>query len=507
MKIEEMIAANRADCSGCEACANICPKNAIEMTRDAEGFAYPKINPELCIKCGRCDATCPSLNFVKKNVTQIPPTFVAIYEDNKILRHSSSGGMFSALSEIILKSGGVVFGAAFDKNWHVEHTAAKNFDELENLRSSKYVQSKIGDVYRQVRDALKSTNVLFSGTPCQCAALKHFLGKDYDNLLTVEIICHGVPSPALWENYIDKVGYAHEITNVNFRSKRNGWSGTGQSFIDVNFSDQSHIISALSSNLYGRAFLRNLCLRPSCSTCKFRFPNGQSDLSLGDAWSIKDFLPEMYDNRGVSLVFIHTAKGKKFFEQANLTTKQVNFFSTLRGNKLFITPTVADSRREKFFKDLAKSNDWFSFLQKYYEDDETVAKENAKRKGSAFKKYFLDIVAQVRQKFAQNILVVSSVREGDRQKELEIFFAQGLKNCGLYFLQPTEAGQLVCTESFSGVKIDLKDSNDLSEFAKQYKITAVCVEKPLKLGDNSSVIVGWLKTCGLPIKLFAPKEK
>ena len=133
MKIEEMIAGNRADCSGCSACANICSKNAITMTRDAEGFAYPKIDPALCIKCGRCDGVCPALNYKAKIAEALPLTFVATYDNDKILRHSSSGGMFTALSEIILNDGGVVFGAGFDKNWRVIHTSAKNFDELENL--------------------------------------------------------------------------------------------------------------------------------------------------------------------------------------------------------------------------------------------------------------------------------------------------------------------------------------------------------------------------------------
>ena len=137
MKIEDMIKNNRADCCGCESCANICPKNAIEMIRDAEGFAYPKINPELCIKCGRCDATCPSLNFHEKFPDELPKVFVAINRDKKILRHSSSGGVFSAISVIILNDGGIIFGAGFDNNWRVKHTQAENFIELENLRGSK----------------------------------------------------------------------------------------------------------------------------------------------------------------------------------------------------------------------------------------------------------------------------------------------------------------------------------------------------------------------------------
>ena len=501
MKIEEMIAADRAKCSGCEACSNICPKNAIEMIRDAEGFAYPKINKKLCINCGRCDATCPALNFKPKANYILPEVFAAIYPDAKILRHSSSGGIFSALSEIVLKSGGVVFGAGFDENWHVLHTSAKNLDELENLRSSKYTQSKIGDVYRQVQDALKSKQVLFSGVPCQCVALKHFLGRDYDNLFTVDIICHGVPSPALWEKYIGDLGYAHEITHVNFRSKRNGWS----SRLDVNFADKEPIVITTVKNLYGKLFLGGISERPSCHVCKFKFPNSLSDLTLGDAWGVKDFLPEMYDSRGVSVVFIHTDKGKNFFEQANLKKQQIKFADAVKKNPRFLAATVADSRREKFFADLASNTDWVSVMRKYNEDDETLSKETGKRNSVAFKKKFAEILTQVRQKFAQNILVVSSVREDEEHKKLEGFFEQGLKNCVKYFLRPKEEGQFVCTENFSGVKFDLQDIAALTDFVKQYNMTAVCVEKPLNFGDASSAIVEWLKTCGLPVKLFAQK--
>ena len=168
MKIEDMIQKNRADCCGCEACANICPRNAIEMRRDFEGFAYPRIRSELCISCGKCDSICPSLNSVKKFPDALPKVFAAINPDEKIRRHSSSGGVFSALSEIILRDGGKVFGAGFDKNWHVVHTCAENFDELENLRGSKYVQSQIRGVYRRAKNFLESgVKVLFSGTPCQ----------------------------------------------------------------------------------------------------------------------------------------------------------------------------------------------------------------------------------------------------------------------------------------------------------------------------------------------------
>ncbi|MBR0260478.1 MAG: Coenzyme F420 hydrogenase/dehydrogenase, beta subunit C-terminal domain [Selenomonadaceae bacterium] len=503
MKIEEMIAANRADCSGCEACANICPKNAITMTRDAEGFAYPKIDSELCIKCGRCDATCPALNFTKKTITELPPVFVATYQNDKILRHSSSGGMFTALSEIVFNNGGVVFGASYDKNWHVCHTVAKNLDELENLRGSKYVQSQIGDVYRRVKETLKSTSVLFSGVPCQCAGLKHFLGKDYDNLLTVEILCHGVPSPAIWESYIGELSYAHEVTRVNFRSKREGW---GTSRIDINFADKGHFTNTNVNHLYGRLFLRGLSERPSCQICKFKFPNGQSDLSLGDAWGVKDFAPEMYDKRGVSVVFVHTAKGKDFFERANLNAKQVKFADAVKKNSRFIAPTLSDQRREKFFAELAENPDWFSVMRQYYiQGDEEIRKIRNKNNGALFKKMFQEILSPMRKQFSQNALIVSSVRDKSGQEFLATFFEQNLENCGFYFLQPRDNGKFLCTENFSGFKFELKDNDALSGFVKKYNITGIFVEKPLDFGELSPLIIEWLKTCGLPVQLFAQK--
>ena len=508
MRIEEMIAARRADCSGCEACANICPQNAIEMTRDAEGFAYPKINPALCIKCGRCDATCPALNFKEKIPVALPKIFAAVYDDDKIRRHSSSGGIFSALSEIILQNGGVVFGAAFDKNWRVIHTAAQNFDELENLRGSKYVQSQIGDVYRQAKNFLKAgRSVLFSGTPCQCAGLKHFLGEDPDNLLTVELICHGVPSPALWENYIGELGYAHEVKHVNFRSKRYGWGSN----LEINFSDQGHYFFPNDRNPYGKLFLRSLSERPSCSSCKFRFPNGRADLTIGDAWGIEHFAPEMFDRRGVSLVFVHTDKGKDFFEQANLKTRRVKFLDAVKRNYAVMIPFTADLRRGNFFAELSNVPDKLAVMEKYfYQDDSELRGEVDKRNYFAFQKCYQELAAQVRQKFERNILVLSSTRDKDEQNALGDFFEQHFPNCGVYLLQSGEEEPLTCTEYFSSFTAELKDNAaTLSDFARRFNVTEIYVENPLRvyierpLNFNLSAVLDWLKSCGLPVRTFS----
>jgi len=484
MKIEEMIKTNRADCSGCEACANICPKNAIKMTRDAEGFAYPKINSELCIKCGKCDATCPSLNFKAKTVEAFPETFVAIHSDQKILRHSSSGGTFTALSEIILRDGGIVFGAGFDKKWHVVHTAAKNLGELENLRRSKYVQSKIGDVFRQVKDALKDKKVLFSGTPCQCAGLKHFLGKDPENLLTVDIICHGVPSPALWEYYIGKVGKMHEISYVNFRSKRDGW---GSNF-EIDFADRYYFFKNNGTHIYGKLFLSGIVERLSCHICKFKFPNGQADLTLGDAWGIKKFAPKMFDNLGVSEVIINTIKGKKFFEQANLKKQEVNFIDALKNNTHITTPTIADTRRNTFFDELTIAKDWFAVMQKYCDQkDEEIRKELNKKKVALFKRNLHEIAAQIRQNFEKNILIVGAPLKNN--------FEQQFPNCGVYFLNLNDKGKLICTENFSLLTFEQKDVASLNDFVQKFRITKVIVNELMNF--ESPVVSKWLQTNNL----------
>lgn len=496
MKIEEMITANRADCSGCAACANICPRNAIEMIRDAEGFAYPKINPELCIKCGKCDATCPALNFKKNEIDAFPPTFVAIHPDEKVLRHSSSGGVFTALSEIVLRNGGVVFGAGFDKNWRVFHTSARTLDELENLRGIKYVQSKIGDVYRQVADALKTSKVLFSGTPCQCAGLKHFLGGDHENLLTVEILCISMPSSAVWESYIDELGNSSDIAHIKFRSKRNGWGAV----IEINYFDRGHYIRKLRDNLYGKLFLDGFSERPSCQTCKFKIPHGKSDLTISDAWGVTKFAPKMFDNRGVSVVFIHTAKGKDFFERTDLKIKQVKFIDAIDKNPRSISPTIADPRRENFFADFAKSADKFAVMEKYYyQKDEEIPKKVKKLNAASFRKNYREIAAQIRKNFKRNILIVSSALDDEAKKSLFKQFEQILPDGGVYILQRADAEKFVCTENFSLIPFDIKEETAaFKDFVEKFNITEIFMNTEFK--SDSSVLDEWLNSCGLPVK-------
>lgn len=363
MKIEEM---KRSDCCGCESCANICPQNAITMVRDAEGFSYPKINHDLCMNCGRCDKVCPSLNAQEKFPAEVPPILVAVHPDAKVRRHSSSGGAFTALSEKTLNDGGIIFGAGFDENWHVKHMAAENFDELENLRGSKYVQSEIGDIYKRVKAEIETgRKVLFSGVPCQCAGLKNFLGKDYENLLTVGIMCHGVPSPLLWESYIEWLGRGHEISRVNFRSKRFGWNSL---HLEITFKDCGYYIKRDMQDFYIQTFLLSTSLRPSCGSCKFRFPNLNCDIILGDAWGVQNFAPDFFDNRGTSVIVVNTNTGANYLRQTKLIGTVVKL-QALMNNPLFFIPTPEDERRKNFFDELAQTKLPINTMQKYFLQD------------------------------------------------------------------------------------------------------------------------------------------
>ena len=496
MKIEEMIDANRADCNGCEACANVCPMNAIEMIRDDEGFAYPKIDRELCDKCGGCDAVCPALNFKKNFPDALPKAFAAIHTDEKIRRYSSAGGVFSALSEIILRDGGVVFGASFDEKFHVRHTCARTLDELKNLRGKKYVQSQIGDVYRQVADALQSSKVLFGGTPCQCAGLKNFLGADFDNLLIVDFICRGVPSPELWESYIDSIGYAHEVTHVNFSSKK---ISRKIPYIEVNFADKGHYLNRLDKDVYGNAFLRGLSERPSCQACKFKFPSVQSDLTLGNA-------ADKFDGNGTSLVIVHTAKGKNFFEQAELKSEEIDFIDAVIKNPRFLTSTVADERRKNFFDEFKNYKRKLPLLQKYSDEEDFIARQKvAEQNQRNFSERYKALLEHYRKKFDRNILIATPLLSDEARKFLANYFERGFENCGLYFLTLERKGQFLCNEKFTSLTFALKeDAEILSEFAAQFNITEIFADNRVKY--DSAVLVEWLNSCGLPVNVFALSE-
>lgn len=329
------------NCCGCHACASRCPKQCISMQRDDKGFLYPKVDEASCIDCGLCEKVCPMLNVPEAD--QPIHAYAAQNINQKVRATSSSGGVFSVLAEQTIAEGGVVFGAAFDNKWMVHHVAVRTGEDLRSLRGSKYVQSTIGSTYIEAEKELKAgRKVLFSGTPCQIAGLRTFLHKPYENLTAVDVVCHGVPSPAVWAEYINSLARSksvpskntvlsslndsRQISGVSFRDKRTGWQKYG---FAVYSSDQredensvlpskSKLIhySTVMSNIFMRGFLQNVYLRPSCYHCRFRCFRSGSDLTLADLWGVRQVAQQFDDDKGTSLVL---DKGGKFSETASLS--------------------------------------------------------------------------------------------------------------------------------------------------------------------------------------------
>lgn len=297
---------DKTNCCGCNACAQCCPKQCITMNQDEEGFDYPTVNKNNCIDCGLCEKVCPILN---SGESKRPLKVYAAKNTNEGIRFkSSSGGIFTALAEDIIHRGGVVFGVSFDKEWSAIHTYTENIEGLAAFRGSKYVQSKIGSSYKQVKSFLENgREVLFTGTSCQIAGLKSFLRKDYPNLLTIEILCHGVPSPKVWQRYLAEKKtqfHCNEICQINFRDKSNGWA---QFHLIINFTNGNLYTTPFSNDTYFKGFLSNLYLRPSCYSCKCKNGRANSDIVIADYWNINEALPEFNDNKGISLILLNSA--------------------------------------------------------------------------------------------------------------------------------------------------------------------------------------------------------
>lgn len=352
---------DKVNCCGCHACFNICPKNAITMQEDEYGFKYPVVDKEKCINCELCKKACPILN--NKKIDNTPKAYACINKENNIRKQSSSGGVFTLIAEKIIDMGGIVFGASFDENFNVVHTYVDNKQDLQKFRGSKYVQSTINEIYKKAKKFLtEGRYVLFTGTPCQIEGLKSFLQKDYDKLYTQDIICHGVPSPRVWQKYLDYRN-RDEIEKIEFRNKDKGWHQYEFKLINKNKSSYS---KNQSEDLYMQAFLKNTSLRDSCYNCSFKKKNRISDITLADFWGIENVLPEMDDNKGTSLVIINSEKGQGLLEKIkpNMIIKEVKLDNALIYNQSMIESAKMDKNREKFFRNLDKI-DFETLVKKY----------------------------------------------------------------------------------------------------------------------------------------------
>ena len=341
---------DKHNCCGCSACSSICPKHCITMQADNDGFLYPKVNEADCIDCGLCEKVCHELHpYDKREPIKV---LAAINNDEEVRLKSSSGGIFYLLAEKTIAEGGVVFGARFDEQWQVVIDYSEDMKGVEAFMGSKYVQARMATAYADAKRFLtEGRKVLFSGTPCQIAGLHHFLRKPYENLLSVDIICHGTPSPKVWSRYLDEVVTAGRkaITDVQFRNKRNGWKAFNFT-MEYNKDEQSvSLCSHHQQNHFMRAFLRDMILRPSCYQCQAKSGRSHSDITLADFWGINTEMPDMDDDKGTGLVLVNTGKGRTALDWSKTNHKETTTDVALGHNPSYYRSVAAHYKRTDFF--------------------------------------------------------------------------------------------------------------------------------------------------------------
>ena len=341
----------KSRCTGCSACASICPKGAIKLVEDNEGFKHPEIDQSKCINCGLCKRTCPVLNTEENS--SLNRCYVAYNKNNEMKKTSSSGGIFDAIARKVLSDNGIVIGAAFNDNMELEHIALEKIDDLEKLKGSKYLQSNINNMFSYIKEKINDKKILFVGTPCQVAGLHAYLKKDYDNLICIDLFCHGVPSPKLFNKYIKELedDNSSKVVKYNFRDKKTGWDTYSNI---ASFENDNEISELQSNNSYMRLFLSDIALRESCYNCNFKIGNKYSDITLGDFWGVQKYYPEMYSKNGVSAIIINTEKGKLIFESISndLEYKECKLEEIEDGNPSLKSSGKYPKKRKEFFENI-----------------------------------------------------------------------------------------------------------------------------------------------------------
>ncbi len=341
---------DKRDCCGCESCRQVCPKDCIRMVQDVQGFYYPQVNTEQCIDCHLCEKSCPVL---QRQESEVISCYAAKNKSDEVRSKSSSGGIFTSFAQQIINEGGVVFGARFDKQWNVEHYFTETIDGLDAFQGSKYVQSRIGDSFKYVKAFLKAgRKVLFCGTPCQVSGLRLYLKRQYENLICIEVACHGVPSPKVWKDYVSELG-RDGLTAISFRDKSvTGWRKYVYRFSYENRDDK---VFYFGNNVYSDGFLYNFIIRPSCFQCSSKLKNSRADILIGDYWGVENYHPELDDDMGTSAVIAITNKGKVLIEEINLEIQNTSLQNVVNKNPSIVDSIQCPKNYLRFRKNYSKS--------------------------------------------------------------------------------------------------------------------------------------------------------
>lgn len=345
---------NKIDCCGCSACEQSCPQSCISMQQDTQGFNYPVVDGDKCIDCHLCEKVCPVINQYEPK--EAPLTcYLSKTTDEKIRAKSSSGGIFTEISKYVINQGGVVFGVRFNEKWLAEYDYTEAEDGLDAFRGSKYIQADVRGAFRKAQEFLKRGRlVLFSGTPCYIAGLNHYLKKSYPNLITLDIVCHSIPSPRVWSLYIDELKKKNKskIKELSFRNKRNGWTKYSIGILFSKNGQDTLFVEDHFCNIFSKGFAEDLFTRPSCSACPARNFKSHSDITIADAWDINKYHPEKNDEKGISHVLINTQQGFDVYAScvSNLDSMEINYTEVEpKTMHLPITKSCKSHEYRKFF--------------------------------------------------------------------------------------------------------------------------------------------------------------
>lgn len=344
---------DKRKCTGCGACATACPLNLIEMSEDKEGFLYPFVDVSKCVNCGKCEKVCHLQHDVCKGLDKLENReyYAAVAKDKSILKEVSSGGAAWVIASRFVSEAGIVYGASMDENLEVKHIRVEKADDLNRIKRSKYLQSNTNGIFENVKaDLAEGRKVLFTGTPCQIAGLYSYLGKDYENLLTIDIVCHGVPSSYMFRKYIEEIEKKERssVSSIIFRDKSYGWS---DNHYNIEFKNGKHKSQSSVIHPFHGVYLLGLISRPSCGECKYtRFPR-VGDITVADYWKYSGELKKSNDNQGISLVVLNTDKAKvllditKDYLETDISTEE----SVLDSCRHLTHTPMENEKRAEFF--------------------------------------------------------------------------------------------------------------------------------------------------------------